>query len=99
VHVSSRWFGPAGAPAAAARDGLRTRLPAALPPGERCVVRVPLLAPEPGSWELRLTAVQEQVAWFDDLDPASGLRARVEVAPARAAQPSAVPAGAGGETA
>jgi hypothetical protein len=100
VHVSYRWSGPAGAAAAALRDGLRTRLPAALPPGERCVVRVPLLAPEePGSWELRLTAVQEQVAWFDDLDPASGLRARVEVAPARAAQPSAVPAGAGGETA
>ena len=95
VHVSYRWFpletagGASGAgqailpqgAASGALDGLRTRLPAALPPHGRCRVRVPLLAPEePGAWELRLTAVQEQVAWFDDLDPASGLRRRVDVA-------------------
>jgi hypothetical protein len=103
-------------PAAGARDGLRTRLPAALPPHGRCRVRVLLLAPEePGAWELRLTAVQEQVAWFDDLDPASGLRRRVDVAggsgraPAGGAErsaaggpqpaPAAVPALPGGEVA
>jgi hypothetical protein len=62
-------------------------------------VRVPLLAPaDPGAWELALTLVQEQVAWFDDLDPASAVRGRVrvEAAPERAS--GAVAAASRGET-
>ena len=35
---------------------------------------------EPGRYELRISPVQELVAWFDDVDPANGARFEVELA-------------------
>jgi hypothetical protein len=41
---------------------------------------LPVLAPSVGGdYELIITAVQEFVAWFDELDPANALRADVSV--------------------
>jgi acetolactate synthase I/II/III large subunit len=78
VHLSYRWV---------ARDdpktvieGTRTRLPEAIPPGGelRCVfsVRAPST---PAEYDLVVTLVQEEVAWFDRLDERNALRARVRV--------------------
>ncbi len=78
VHLTYRWF----------RDGtqtpidevpIRSPLVLALVPGRpgRCEVRV--ATPHPGSYRLRLTLVQENVCWFDDVDPASFVEAPVEV--------------------
>ena len=64
VHVSYRWVRNG-----VAEEGARSRLPRAIPPGESMTCRVGVTAPStPGEYDLRLTLVQEGVAWFDDLD-------------------------------
>ena len=35
----------------------------------------------PGDYELRISPVQELVAWFDDIDPANGVRFHVRLEP------------------
>jgi hypothetical protein len=54
----------------AAEEGERTRLPQSIAPRATadCVLGVRAPA-EPGAYELRVTLVQEGVAWFDDVDP------------------------------
>jgi hypothetical protein len=65
VHVSYRWV--AGS---AAVEGERTRLPQSIAPSTRVDCFLGVRAPTaPGVYELRVTLVQEGVAWFDDLDP------------------------------
>jgi hypothetical protein len=50
-------------------DGLRTRLPRDLNPGESVTLSAAIRAPEkPGVYLLHLTLVQEGVAWFSDRD-------------------------------
>jgi hypothetical protein len=77
VHASYRWLHEG-----VAEDGARSRLPHAIPPGTGMVCRVGVTAPsEPGVYELRLTLVQEGVAWFDDLDPRNVLTRPVRIVP------------------
>jgi len=65
VHISYRWV--AGS---AAEEGERTRLPQSIAPSTSAKCYLGLRAPaEPGVYELRVTLVQEGVAWFDELDP------------------------------
>jgi len=61
-------------------DGLRTSLPHDIGPGERvrlgCFVRAPEQA---GRMTLVMTLVQEEVAWFNDCEPASAVERVVDV--------------------
>src|SRR4051794_34988935 len=78
VHVASRWFSSDGATVVA--EGERPRLPHALPPGESAQGTVRVEAPAgAGDRLLRISVVQEQVRWFDDVDAANGVAARVAV--------------------
>jgi len=72
VHLSYRWFAPGSAAPLDGAESLRAPLPRSLPPRARDAASITIKAPHaPGRYELRLTAVQELVAWFDDVDPAS----------------------------
>ncbi len=78
VHVSYHWHSASGE----VIEGIRTVLPRAVQPQGVLPVQVRLNAPtKPGAYELRLSLVQEAVAWFDQLDPANGCILPVEVEP------------------
>ena len=73
VFASYHWRTPSGE--VVEYDGIRTPLPASLPPGASQVVPVHVLAPaEPGTYELELDLVHEGVRWFE-----RGPRITVEV--------------------
>ncbi len=79
VLLSYRWFDAAGRwldqP-----EALRTRLPHTLVPGRPASCRMKVRAPaRPGKYHLRITLVQEHVAWFDDLHDENACAQRVEV--------------------
>lgn len=78
VMVSYRWF--AGDGVDDVIDGIRHSLPGLLFPGTSArgtlVVTTP---PRRGRWRLRLSLVQERIAWFDDLDPRNGVEHVVKV--------------------
>lgn len=77
VHVSYRWFSPDGELVA---DGWRELLRRPLRRRRETDVTLRVLAPwTTGTYELRISPVQELVAWFDDIDPANGVRATIEV--------------------
>jgi hypothetical protein len=78
VYLSYRWTDPQTGELVL--DGIREPLPRPLPPEGRAGVPVRILAPwEPGAATLRLSLVQEWVAWWEDLDPDHALVASVEV--------------------
>lgn len=78
VLVASRWF-DAGSGTWCA-DGPRTRLDPPVGAGEARPCRLRILAPDvPGEYVLKITPLQEFVAWFDDLDPANGWSGAVRV--------------------
>lgn len=86
VHLSYKWLEPTSGAQLPGIEGLRTTLPRALPPGEDLNVMIRVQAPAvPGEYELRVTMVQEFVAWFDDLDGGNAFSARVTIAGADAA--------------
>jgi len=67
VHISYRWV-----PGTEGEEGERTRLPQSIAPSTSAECYLGLRTPAtPGVYELRVTLVQEGVAWFDDLDPAN----------------------------
>ena len=77
VRLGYRWRDAAGA---VVLEGLRGALPRPLAPGAAAAVRAGLLTPwDEGDYELHVTLVQEHVRWFDDADPANGLRVRARV--------------------
>ena len=82
VHIATYWRDPVSAQRTPGVEELRTVLPRALPPGQRhsCKVRI-AVPPAPGEYVLRVTFVQEQVAWFDGLDPSNACEALVRVLP------------------
>lgn len=80
VHLTYRWLhGTTVVPVAAAYEP-RFALPRPLPPRESlaCSLRVRTPSVE-GEYILCLTLVQEDVAWFDDVDAASACRQIVRV--------------------
>lgn len=80
VALGFRWFErPTGR---LVLDGGRARLPCPLRSGESVTVEGRVNAPwVPGDYELRISPVQELVAWFDDIDPANGVRFHVRLEP------------------
>jgi len=90
VHVSYKWF-EVGAADGLTLEGRRTALPATLVPqasiGVVLSVETP---PAEGKYILRITCVQEEVAWFDDLDPENIFEAPVSIE--NAPRPSDSPA-------
>jgi len=79
VFLCYRWFDENGTQAEAGTS-LHTALPAPLEPGASATVPVPIVAPRyPGRYLLRVTVLQSDVAWFDDVDAANGRAASVVV--------------------
>ena len=79
IQFCYRWFDVSGAPVGAG-EWIHTPLPHALPPRETVEAAVRIAAPHtPGEYTLAVTLLQEEVAWFDDLSPASGVRGTVVV--------------------
>jgi hypothetical protein len=77
VRVGARWFGADGALLA---DQERALLSASVPPGTSASGTIALTVPAgAGERILRLAPLQELVRWFDDVDPANGVEARVVV--------------------
>ena len=87
VNLSYRWQPRDNSPML---EGVRTLLERQIPPGHSLSARMQVRAPvTPGSYQLRITLVQEWVAWFDDLDPANACLLDVivgEMAPPPAAR-------------
>jgi putative sugar O-methyltransferase len=80
VHVSYQWLDPDNGELHV--EGMRTTLKKPLAPGETAEVTLRLLTPwEPGEYRLRITPVQELVAWFGDVDPGNALELTVRAAP------------------
>jgi len=66
VHLSYHWLDQKRQPVV--YDGLRTKLPGDLNPGESVTLKALIRSPEsPGEYLLQVTLVQEGVAWFSDL--------------------------------
>jgi acetolactate synthase-1/2/3 large subunit len=79
IELCYRWYDAAGDPVGAG-DWLHTPLGRALAPGETVATEFLVQAPaQPGRYTLGVTLLQENVAWFDDVDAANGLRAQVDV--------------------
>jgi acetolactate synthase I/II/III large subunit len=79
VHVSYKWF-QSETEAQLAVEGLRTALPRGVLPLGSDALKMRVQAPDdPGDYILRITLVQEHVAWFDDIDPANSLSGTVRV--------------------
>jgi acetolactate synthase-1/2/3 large subunit len=80
VHLSYKWFEAETGRWLREPEGLRMRLPHTLVPGRPATCRLKLWAPPtPGNYRLRITLVQEDVAWFDDIHPENGCEHAVEV--------------------
>jgi hypothetical protein len=78
VNLSYRWLDAASS-SVLVTDGARGGLATALAPGESRDVSVMVRAPaEPGRYVLRLSMVQEGVAWFVDRG-ASGVDTPIDV--------------------
>jgi acetolactate synthase-1/2/3 large subunit len=79
VDVCYRWFDAGGAPVGAG-TWEHTRLPRTLPPrGSATFEAVIASPPAAGRFTLRLTLLQENVCWFDDIDPANAISREVVV--------------------
>ena len=66
VHLSYHWLDQQRK--TIVYDGLRTKLPGDLEPGESVTLRALIRSPDnPGEYVLQITLVQEGVAWFSDL--------------------------------
>jgi hypothetical protein len=78
VNLSYRWLErPPGAPLT---EGLRSPLPRPLPPEGAAECRLALEVPAvSGGYTIRVTLVQEQVRWFDEVDSRNGWTVRVRV--------------------
>jgi len=78
VTASYRWFDPGGR--VAVEYGERSLLPGDVRPGEAMpmIVRV-LTPPRPGPYDLEITLVQDNVAWFDQATGSASPKRRVEI--------------------
>ena len=80
VHLSYRWLDAVLDEPVAGSEGIRSGFQARLMPHVPLTLCAQIQAPsEPGDYILRLTAVQEHVAWFDDVDKGNAYEAFVRV--------------------
>ncbi|MDQ6943515.1 MAG: polysaccharide pyruvyl transferase family protein, partial [Candidatus Eremiobacteraeota bacterium] len=79
VQLCYRWYDGGGVPHGAG-TWIHTALPQPLAPGETVNTAMRVGAPPlPGRYQLAVSLLQESVAWFDDVAPASGARGEVNV--------------------
>jgi hypothetical protein len=79
VQLCYRWFDMDGQPVGAG-SWLHTTLPCALPPKKTIKVDVRVAAPRvPNRYQLAITLLQSEVAWFDDIDERNGVRGLVSI--------------------
>ncbi len=80
VHISYKWLNPLTTGPLDAEVPMRSRLARALLPRQSLQAKVAVKTPnEQGEYLLRLTLVQENVAWFDDLDASNACSGLVRV--------------------
>jgi acetolactate synthase-1/2/3 large subunit len=80
VHLSYKWIDALTGQWIQEWNSCRTPLPANLGARETLYCKVRLIAPpRPGRYVLRVTAVQEGVAWFDDLHTSNFIAAETSV--------------------
>jgi acetolactate synthase-1/2/3 large subunit len=73
IYISYKWSATPASPPVDHLEGIRTSLPATLPPAGTLSCRIEVLPPDvEGELLLTITLVQESVAWFDDVYPESG---------------------------
>jgi hypothetical protein len=78
VTAAYRWFDTAGH--AVVEYGERSLLPGDVRPGEAMPMTVRVKTPDrPGAYDLEVTLVQDDVAWFDQATGSASPRRRVEV--------------------
>ncbi len=69
VRLSYKWLDPSSGCQLPGTEGMRTAFPCSLPPRQKLTCRMKIRTPPlEGVFLLRITLVQESVAWFDDLD-------------------------------
>jgi hypothetical protein len=90
VYISYRWRRTAKSSEFPHLEGIRTRLPKTLAPGESLRCRIELQSPDiEGEARLTITMLQEQVVWFDELDEGNGCSAVVTIGkPSSSTQPA-----------
>jgi acetolactate synthase-1/2/3 large subunit len=82
VRLSYKWLEPASGRWLDQPEALRTRLPHTVVPGRPAACRMTVRAPTAaGNYLLRITLVQEEVAWFDDLHGENASEHAVTVVP------------------
>lgn len=81
MHLTYRWFQCNGqGESERPEEGFRTRLPRPLPPRYSLECPMTVLAPpEPGSYRLQISLIQEWVMRFDCADSNNAFSAIVEV--------------------
>jgi hypothetical protein len=79
VYLCYRWYDARLGEVEVGRS-LHTPLPAALEPGASVRVTMAIAAPhDPGRYRLRVSLLQSEVAWFDEVDARNGVETVVEV--------------------
>ena len=82
VSVSYKWADPATGAFLTDAHAYRSPLPRTVYPGESIEMTARVVVPATvGRAILRITAIQEGVAWFDDQDPANAIEFTVDVTP------------------
>jgi hypothetical protein len=90
VYISYRWRQTAKSPEFPHLEGIRTRLPKTLAPGESLRCRIELQSPDiEGEVKLTITMLQERVVWFDELDEGNGCSTVVKIRKLSGSTPSA----------
>jgi hypothetical protein len=91
VRLAYHWLDARGS--VVVRDGERTDLDAALPPGREARVSLQVVAPgQPGRYQLELDPLFETVAWFSERNGGRTRRVPIEVTPAAATAETQSPA-------
>ena len=84
VYISYQWRRAKKSPEFEHLEGIRTRLPKTLAPGESIRCRMEIQAPDiEGEVQLIITMVQELVVWFNEVDHRNSYSAVVRIEKAR----------------
>jgi acetolactate synthase-1/2/3 large subunit len=84
VYLSYKWLHPATGAFLSEARALRTELPRTVFPGESVDLTLRIVVPAAaGAAILRVTALQEGIAWFDDQDASNAVEFAVEITPAQ----------------
>jgi acetolactate synthase-1/2/3 large subunit len=80
IHISYKWLEAVSGTPVRGIEGVRSRLSQALPPFQAISCKFKVVAPPlVGDFILRVTLVQESVAWFDNLDVTNSISRPVQI--------------------